>query len=1142
MPGVRIEISTNEARVAITALRSDLSKLGLAAGLTEKDAKGLENRLLTRMGADKAKEATEGLTRSLGLTRAEMIKMQMGAGQAAGAFRTLGSGIKTGMNAIFSLKAAFISLGIGMVTRAITKEYSALQLATIDMAKVTTKSFVDLRRDVESLPKSLGTSAQLMGGYYEIMSAGVQDTAKAFDILRVSAMASKSAHIDQGEVVKGMTSILDAYEGKVKDATAVSDFLFKTEALGKVKFQDLIPVIGDVASMAATVGVSLYELGGALAYVSQYAGDTAEATTQVESLMVGLIKPLPALTALLKDFGGAQKAIKDVGLEGTLKIIQERTKGNLEVLTDLLGRKEAALAFMALSRNAFKNFHDLTAQIADSAGLSNRAFELWRNSFEGVMTTYKGTLAKVFVDLGEVAVPQLEAALKALTSSLMWLSQNFQDVYDKMKMLVTVVIEMYAFSKLPALFQLGSSALLFFKSQLIFTAADFDLVTAAGTRATTMLISMRMSAIWAAGGLKVLQASFLVFTAFIAGWQLGSYMFKHFESIRLLGYNFVKNLLIIFESIKYGLKNVIDVIKSSFSGMFKMLGGVLLDFAGLVGKAIGYVPGLEEFGTKITSFVDDLKSKLGEPENAAMLKVRMELNKHDFDRNVDEIKTTFDELAAKTAEEFRPLVSKGLAKRPGIPYVAPTPGPGPTGKNESDKQKEAIQAVADEYTKIQSERLQTSGETLKAELSMVDAWSKEYTSKIGGNAVALSQIEEITGVKKAGINKKYNDKITDEYNQALGSRKMTAVEAYNFELSSLETMTQKKITAVAGSEAMMTKVTETGALARQAINDKYREQAKSSLSSLGFDWAGYEEFKLQKTQETADLIFAATGDTQGYYATLIEGQKNLEVEKNQFILDNNYNLIDSLSASWKIYFGNQKSMNSQFATLSTQIWDQFVSGVGSAIAQTLVYGESFAQTMKALYKTVAATIIQALVQIGVVKLAQWIFGMTLNTTEASARAATLAMETYMGAFAATACIPVYGPAAAPFVAGAALAEVLTGAPIAAAGGAMVGAASGALHGGMTDVPEDQSFLLKKGERVIQPEQNKDLKRFLELQETGKKTREVRIDRIDIPISFPNITNVDQLYNMNRYTFEETIAKTIQEGIRRGIYKGVEVYV
>ena len=107
---------------------------------------------------------------------------------------------------------------------------------------------------------------------------------------------------------------------------------------------------------------------------------------------------------------------------------------------------------------------------------------------------------------------------------------------------------------------------------------------------------------------------------------------------------------------------------------------------------------------------------------------------------------------------------------------------------------------------------------------------------------------------------------------------------------------------------------------------------------------------------------------------------------------------------------------------------------------------------------------------------------------------------------------------------------------------MVGAASGALHGGMTDVPEDQSFLLKKGERVIQPEQNKDLKRFLELQETGKKTREVRIDRIDIPISFPNITNVDQLYNMNRYTFEETIAKTIQEGIRRGIYKGVEVYV
>ncbi len=59
--------------------------------------------------------------------------------------------------------------------------------------------------------------------------------------------------------------------------------------------------------------------------------------------------------------------------------------------------------------------------------------------------------------------------------------------------------------------------------------------------------------------------------------------------------------------------------------------------------------------------------------------------------------------------------------------------------------------------------------------------------------------------------------------------------------------------------------------------------------------------------------------------------------------------------------------------------------------------------------------------------------------------------------------------------------------------------SGAAHGGMDSVPKDSTFLLKRGERVIQPEQNRDLSRFLAMQKTQDRRSgdmNIRINAVD----------------------------------------------
>lgn len=86
------------------------------------------------------------------------------------------------------------------------------------------------------------------------------------------------------------------------------------------------------------------------------------------------------------------------------------------------------------------------------------------------------------------------------------------------------------------------------------------------------------------------------------------------------------------------------------------------------------------------------------------------------------------------------------------------------------------------------------------------------------------------------------------------------------------------------------------------------------------------------------------------------------------------------------------------------------------------------------------------------------------------------VDTYKAAnaaYAALAGIPIVGPALGAAAAGAAIAAGLANVAIIAQT-----KPAGAFHGGTDYVPQENSYLLQRGERVIQPRANEDLTRFL----------------------------------------------------------------
>ncbi|ANB27230.1 hypothetical protein A6F57_19825 [Alteromonas stellipolaris] len=95
---------------------------------------------------------------------------------------------------------------------------------------------------------------------------------------------------------------------------------------------------------------------------------------------------------------------------------------------------------------------------------------------------------------------------------------------------------------------------------------------------------------------------------------------------------------------------------------------------------------------------------------------------------------------------------------------------------------------------------------------------------------------------------------------------------------------------------------------------------------------------------------------------------------------------------------------------------------------------------------------------------------------------TNTMDAAMGAYNALAGIPIIGPALGAVAYGG---VVVTGAAAAAK-------LTGMAHSGMTNIPREGTYLLDGGERVLQPEQNRDLTRFLTSSDTTNNASNLNV--------------------------------------------------
>ena len=263
----------------------------------------------------------------------------------------------------------------------------------------------------------------------------------------------------------------------------------------------------------------------------------------------------------------------------------------------------------------------------------------------------------------------------------------------------------------------------------------------------------------------------------------------------------------------------------------------------------------------------------------------------------------------------------------------------------------------------------------------------------------------------------------------------------------------------------------------EELNEKKKEQNKID----------------EEAQEIADRLKPAKGIQRKYEEErkiILDSQKITKEEETELLVElekeKNEALLDESDDYWAKWLKSAEDNLMNFEKLSEEVINNFTSGFGDAFEEMIFDSKSLEDAMASLAENMLRSITNAIGQM----IAQWVAYQAIQlvsgkstqaaaATQMTSNAYAMALMGGINAFASTAAIPIVGPFMAPGAMAAAEAILQ---PMATAVSSL--AVVGMAHEGIMSIPQDGTWLLKKGERVTTEQTSKKLDKMLDGAQKG----------------------------------------------------------
>lgn len=305
-------------------------------------------------------------------------------------------------------------------------ETSLAKVGTIaDLGKL---SIQKLGSQITDMSNTMGIAAtDIAEATYQAISAG-QDTANAVEFAGQAAKLATAGFTSTTSAVDILTTALNAYGLSADQATHVSDVLLTTQNLGKTSVDELSSSMGRVIPLAAAYNVSVENLSSGLAVMTANGIATAEATTYTKSMLNELGDTGSTVGKILQQQTGksfAQLNAEGKSLGDVLQILYDSVGGDSTAFAGLWSSVEAGTGALSLASGGADKFNGVLAQMVDSAGATDTAYQTMTDTFQHSMESLQTTAENLSIDLFEAMEPGLKEAanwgtdcLNTLTSAL----------------------------------------------------------------------------------------------------------------------------------------------------------------------------------------------------------------------------------------------------------------------------------------------------------------------------------------------------------------------------------------------------------------------------------------------------------------------------------------------------------------------------------------------------------------------------------------------------------------------------------------------------------------------------------------------------------------------------------------------------
>lgn len=294
------------------------------------------------------------------------------------------SGLENSLNKVTLLAKGFLAFRIGAkVTREFTDAVRAANDFEISLAEIQTVAEGPLRNNIDDVGNVVSGLAAKFGksgtdvaeSLYQALSNQVGNTAETVRFLDDALKFSVATNSSAKDSVELLTGVLRAYNKDASEAGRVSDILFKTIEVGRVRADELANTYGRILPLAKTLGVSFEEVSLLVAKLTNQGVSADDALTQLLNVFIGLAKPSEDFSKIMKDLGveSARAGVAMFGLKGFLDQVIANSDGSVESLASLYTEIRRLRGVIGITA---EGFDELEQKFKNFEGAADAAFKI----------------------------------------------------------------------------------------------------------------------------------------------------------------------------------------------------------------------------------------------------------------------------------------------------------------------------------------------------------------------------------------------------------------------------------------------------------------------------------------------------------------------------------------------------------------------------------------------------------------------------------------------------------------------------------------------------------------------------------------------------------------------------------------------